>query len=86
MSVAGGQAFSLQSDGVHGRAELHREDTTKEDTMAARAGERAQKTGTFHCERCNNKVRVKKGGKIPKCPHCGNATYDTRTGEPGNKS
>jgi predicted RNA-binding Zn-ribbon protein involved in translation (DUF1610 family) len=53
--------------------------------MAAHAGEHAQKTGTFHCEKCNNKVRVKEGDRIPKCPNCGNETYDTRTDEPGTK-
>jgi predicted RNA-binding Zn-ribbon protein involved in translation (DUF1610 family) len=54
--------------------------------MAAHAGEHAQKTGTFHCSRCNNKVRVTGGHKIPKCPKCGNTTYDARTDEPGSKS
>ena len=54
--------------------------------MAAHAGEQARKTGTFHCERCNATVRVHQGDEIPKCPNCGNDTFDERTDEPGNKS
>jgi Zn finger protein HypA/HybF involved in hydrogenase expression len=54
--------------------------------MAAKAGERAEKTGTFHCERCNNKVRVQEGERIPKCAKCGSTSYDTPTDDPGSKS
>jgi Zn finger protein HypA/HybF involved in hydrogenase expression len=54
--------------------------------MAAHAGEKAWETGTFHCQRCNEKVRVQKGRPIPECPNCGGKTYDQRTDEPGNKS
>jgi Zn finger protein HypA/HybF involved in hydrogenase expression len=54
--------------------------------MAAHAGERAEKTGDFHCAKCNAKVHVSKGDKIPKCAECGSTEYATRTGEPGNKS
>jgi ribosomal protein L37AE/L43A len=54
--------------------------------MAAHAGEIARKTGTFHCERCGHKVRVRKGKRIPKCSQCSNSTYGERTNEPGNKS
>jgi len=53
--------------------------------MAAHAGERAQKTGDFHCASCSKKVHVTQGDKIPKCPN-GHTTFETRTGEPGNKS
>lgn len=53
--------------------------------MAAHAGETAQETGDFHCQSCNAVVHVTKGKKIPECPN-GHKTYDTRTGEPGNKS
>ena len=49
--------------------------------MAAHAGEKAQEGGMFHCQKCNEKVRVNKGATIPKCPHCGGATYDERTEE-----
>ncbi|WP_438023019.1 zinc ribbon-containing protein [Sorangium sp. So ce233] len=49
--------------------------------MAARAGEKAQESGTFHCAKCNETVRVTKGHEIPKCPKCGNETFDTRTHE-----
>jgi ribosomal protein L37AE/L43A len=54
--------------------------------MAATAGERARKTGDFRCEKCHNQVHVKAGEKIPKCPKCGNDSFDTRVHEPGNKS
>src|SRR4051812_19477095 len=53
--------------------------------MAAHAGETAQETGDFHCHSCGAVVHVTKGKKIPECPH-GHKTFDTRTGEPGNKS
>lgn len=53
--------------------------------MAAHAGERARKTGTFHCQSCDSEVRVEKGDKIPECP-CGGTEYDRRTDEPGNRS
>ena len=54
--------------------------------MAAHAGERAQETGDFRCANCHERVHATKGKPIPKCPNCGNDTYDTRTGEPGRKS
>ncbi len=53
--------------------------------MAAHAGERANKTGDFHCAKCSEVVHVKKGDKIPKCPN-GHTEFESRTGEPGNKS
>ncbi len=52
--------------------------------MAAHAGERAEKTGTFHCAKCSETVRVSKGEEIPKCPN-GHTEFESRTGEPGNK-
>ncbi|NUW39365.1 zinc ribbon-containing protein [Nonomuraea rhodomycinica] len=52
--------------------------------MVAHAGEKAQKTGVFHCATCDAKVSVKEGEKIPKCPN-GHTRFDTRTHEPGNK-
>lgn len=54
--------------------------------MAANAGERAQETGDFRCEKCHQKVHVTKGDKIPTCPNCGNDTFDTRYHEPGNSN
>ncbi|OVZ55596.1 alpha helical protein [Pigmentiphaga sp. NML080357] len=54
--------------------------------MAAHAGEKAQKTGDFRCERCRQTVHVTSGHTIPKCPNCGNATFSERVHEPGNKS
>jgi Zn finger protein HypA/HybF involved in hydrogenase expression len=49
--------------------------------MAAQAGEKAEKTGDFRCEKCHQKVHVQSGHKIPKCPNCGNDTFDTRVHE-----
>ena len=54
--------------------------------MAAHAGEKAEKTGDFRCEKCHQRVHVKAGEHIPKCPHCGNDTYGSRENDPGNKS
>ncbi|MXQ14788.1 zinc ribbon-containing protein [Microvirga makkahensis] len=54
--------------------------------MAAHAGETARQTGDFRCERCHQQVHVMKGRTIPKCPHCGNGTFDTRYHEPDSKS
>ncbi|MFZ0391654.1 MAG: alpha helical protein [Calditrichia bacterium] len=53
--------------------------------MSAKAGERARETGDFRCENCHEKVHVTQGDKIPKCPNCGNDTFDTRLNEPSNK-
>lgn len=53
--------------------------------MSAKAGETANKTGDFRCEKCHEKTHVTGGDTIPKCPNCGNDTYDTRTGEPDTK-
>jgi predicted RNA-binding Zn-ribbon protein involved in translation (DUF1610 family) len=54
--------------------------------MAAHTGESARRTGDFRCEQCREKVHVTEGHSIPKCPNCGNNTFDTRENEPGNKS
>ncbi|MFM0220259.1 alpha helical protein [Paraburkholderia strydomiana] len=54
--------------------------------MSAHAGEKAEKTGDFRCEKCHHSTHVSAGHKIPKCPKCGNDTYSTRVHEPGNKS
>lgn len=53
--------------------------------MAAHAGEKARRTGTFHCQSCNETVRVEQGETIPECPN-GHKSFDERTDEPGNKS
>ena len=55
------------------------------DSMAAHAGEHANKTGRFHCENCSETVEVKEGQEIPRCPNCGNDTYGSRTREPDTK-
>jgi len=53
--------------------------------MAAKAGEKAQKTGDFYCASCDEKVHATEGHKIPECPN-GHKTFETRRNEPGNKS
>jgi hypothetical protein len=37
--------------------------------MAAYAGQRALKTGVFHCGRCAGTVYVRAGEEIPPCPN-----------------
>jgi ribosomal protein L37AE/L43A len=54
--------------------------------MAAHAGEKAQRTGDFRCEKCRQKVHVAQGSRIPRCPNCGNESFGERENEPGNKS
>lgn len=53
--------------------------------MSAHSGETAEATGDFRCERCHQQTHVTAGHKIPKCPNCGNDSYDARYHEPGNK-
>jgi len=53
--------------------------------MAAKAGENAERTGDFRCDRCHQRTHVRQGQAVPKCPNCGNDTYDTRENEPGNR-
>lgn len=53
--------------------------------MVAKTGEKAQETGDFHCATCGETVHVKAGDTIPPCP-CGKNEFDSRTGEPGNRS
>ncbi len=53
--------------------------------MGAKAGEKAQASGRFHCASCEAVVEVKKGDTIPDCPN-GHKTYASRTDEPGNRS
>lgn len=52
--------------------------------MAAHAGERADKTGDFHCASCSEVVHVTQGDEIPKCPN-GHSEFESRTGEPDTK-
>jgi len=51
--------------------------------MAANTGEKAEKTGDFRCQKCHHKVHVTASHKIPKCPNCGNDTFDTLVNETG---
>ncbi len=52
--------------------------------MSAKAGERAHKTGDFHCAQCGEVVHVTQGDEIPKCPN-GHSEFDSRTNEPDTK-
>ena len=63
------------------RCRDHRKMQQKRCFMAAHAGEKAWKTGTFKCQVCNEEVRVQKGRTIPKCPN-GHTTFDERVDEP----
>jgi predicted RNA-binding Zn-ribbon protein involved in translation (DUF1610 family) len=54
--------------------------------MSAHSGENAQEGGEFRCERCHQQVRVNKGATIPKCPNCGNESFDSRTHETSGRS
>ena len=54
--------------------------------MTAHAREKARKTGDFLCANCGAKVHVSNGKKIPRCPNCGNDTFDERRNEPSNPS
>ncbi|MFC7819579.1 hypothetical protein ACFUTR_33755 [Streptomyces sp. NPDC057367] len=37
--------------------------------MTAKTGEKAQKTGGFHCAHRSEEVHVTQGDKIPSCPN-----------------
>ena len=43
--------------------------------MPTHAGDKAEATGTFACQRCGETVRVTKGERIPSCPECGGSSY-----------
>jgi hypothetical protein len=53
--------------------------------MAAQAGERVQETGDFYCTKCNAKVHVVKGERIPRCPQ-GHHEFKSPTEKSGAKS
>jgi hypothetical protein len=53
----------------------------QEGNVVVKSGERAQKTGDFHCSSCGGKVHVTKGDKIPKCPN-GHSQFGSRRNEP----
>lgn len=52
--------------------------------MTAHAGEKAHKTGRFHCARCDAVVEVSQGDTIPECPN-GHENYESRSDEPDTK-
>jgi Zn finger protein HypA/HybF involved in hydrogenase expression len=49
--------------------------------MAIHSGEKAMKSGEFRCEKCRNQVFVVGGREIPKCPNCGNDSFDPNIDE-----
>jgi hypothetical protein len=51
---------------------------------AAHAGERARRTGLFHCGRCGATVQVAEGAEIPPCPD-GHTEYKKRMQDPGRQ-
>jgi Zinc-ribbon containing domain len=53
--------------------------------LTAHAGEKAQKTGDFYCAQCDQKVHVKQGDKIPRCPN-GHTGFESRRHETDTKS
>ncbi|HZE30441.1 MAG TPA: hypothetical protein VE198_03270 [Actinoallomurus sp.] len=55
------------------------------EALTAHAGEKAQKIGDFCCAQCDEKVHVKQGEKIPRCPN-GHTGFETRRHEPDTKS
>jgi ribosomal protein L37AE/L43A len=50
--------------------------------MATQAGVRVRETADYYCTKCNAKVHVKEGQRIPRCPQ----GHHEFTGEPGRKS
>lgn len=51
---------------------------TKGAKMSMTTGEEATKDGTFRCSNCQEEIAVKKGNPMPKCPGCGNRTFEAR--------
>jgi Zn finger protein HypA/HybF involved in hydrogenase expression len=44
--------------------------------MSLRSGETVNKSGEYKCEKCHTEVYVTNGRKLPKCPNCGNESFD----------
>lgn len=44
--------------------------------MSEKTGEIARETDSYRCENCNMHIRLSAGELIPKCPKCGNETFD----------
>lgn len=47
---------------------------------------RPRRRPAISAARCHEQVHVTRGHTIPKCPNCGNDTFDTRLHEPGRQS
>jgi uncharacterized CHY-type Zn-finger protein len=52
--------------------------------MAAYAGQKAQKTGVFHCGTCGETVSVRQGDEIPSCPN-GHTEFKKRMQDRGKR-
>jgi hypothetical protein len=54
---------------IDGRRAPRRRRNAKEATaMATQAGVRVRESGDYYCTKCNAKVHVAKGERIPRCP------------------
>ncbi len=63
------------------RAVLSRPDNERRKVMSAQAGDKVREGGEFHCEKCHQRVRVHRGAKLPRCPNCGNPTFEIQAQE-----
>jgi hypothetical protein len=53
--------------------------------MAAHAGARAKETGDFYCTKCNAKVHLTKGERVPYCPQ-GHHEFRSAAEDSGHKT
>jgi hypothetical protein len=53
--------------------------------MAVQAGERVRESGDFYCTKCNARVHVTKGERIPRCPQ-GHHEFKSLTPPAGGKA
>jgi hypothetical protein len=76
---------SCAADRLGARSAAGERESAKETAMAAQAGERVRESADFYCTKCNAKVHVKKGDRIPRCPQ-GHHEFTPPAGESGRKS
>ena len=46
--------------------------------MRAYVGQTIHNDGEFICGSCRHRVSLSKGDHVPRCPYCGNDTYEER--------
>jgi len=51
--------------------------------MSVHSGETAKMTGDVRCEECHSKMHITIGHKVPKCPNCGNETFESSSDDVG---